>query len=44
MCNSFPVELWVRKGVQKIMTPPKPKVDAQQLSTEPVTCWRGSHG
>ena len=35
---SFPVELWVRKGVQKILTPPKPKVDAQQLSAEPVTC------
>ena len=35
---SFPVELWMRKGVQKILTPPKPKVDAQQLSAEPVTC------
>jgi anaerobic magnesium-protoporphyrin IX monomethyl ester cyclase len=35
---SFPVELWLRKGAQKILTPPKPKVDAQQLSTEPVTC------
>jgi len=35
---SFPVELWLRKGVQKILTPPKPKVDAQQLSAEPVTC------
>jgi anaerobic magnesium-protoporphyrin IX monomethyl ester cyclase len=35
---SFPVELWLRKGAQKILTPPKPKVDAQQLSTEAVTC------
>jgi len=35
---SFPVELWMRKGVQKLLTPPKPKVDAQQLSAEPVTC------
>jgi anaerobic magnesium-protoporphyrin IX monomethyl ester cyclase len=35
---SFPVELWARKGMQKLMTPPKPKVDAQQLSAEPVTC------
>jgi radical SAM superfamily enzyme YgiQ (UPF0313 family) len=35
---SFPVELWVRKGVQKVLTAPKPKVDAQQLSVEPVTC------
>lgn len=35
---SFPVELWVRKGVQKVLTPPKPKVDAQQLSAEAVTC------
>jgi hypothetical protein len=35
---SFPVELWARKAAQKVLTPPKPKVDAQQLSTEPVTC------
>lgn len=35
---SFPVDLWVRKTVQKVLAPPKPKVDAQQLSAEPVTC------
>jgi anaerobic magnesium-protoporphyrin IX monomethyl ester cyclase len=35
---SFPVELWLRKGMQKMLTPPKPKVDAQQLSAEAVTC------
>jgi anaerobic magnesium-protoporphyrin IX monomethyl ester cyclase len=35
---SFPVDLWLRKTAQKILTPPKPKVDAQQLSAEPVTC------
>jgi len=35
---SFPVDLWVRKQAQKLLTPPKPKVDAQQLSAEPVTC------
>jgi radical SAM superfamily enzyme YgiQ (UPF0313 family) len=35
---SFPVELWLRKGAQKLLTPPKPKVDAHQLSAEPVTC------
>lgn len=35
---SFPVELWVRKAAQKMVTPPKPKVDAHQLSAEPVTC------
>ena len=35
---SFPVELWVRKAAQRVLTPPKPKVDAQQLSAEAVTC------
>jgi hypothetical protein len=35
---SFPVELWARKAAQRVLTPPKPKVDAQQLSAEPVTC------
>jgi len=35
---SFPVELWARKAAQKLLTPPKPKVDAHQLSAEPVTC------
>jgi len=35
---SFPVELWARKGAEKLLTPPKPKVDAHQLAAEPVTC------
>ena len=35
---AFPVELWARKTAQKLLTPPKPKVDAHQLSAEPVTC------
>jgi anaerobic magnesium-protoporphyrin IX monomethyl ester cyclase len=35
---AFPVDLWARKTVQKMLTPPKPKVDAHQLSAEPVTC------
>jgi radical SAM superfamily enzyme YgiQ (UPF0313 family) len=35
---SFPIELWARKTAQKWLTPPKPKVDAHQLSAEPVTC------
>jgi hypothetical protein len=35
---SFPVELWARKAMQKVLTAPKPKVDAQQLSAEAVTC------
>jgi radical SAM superfamily enzyme YgiQ (UPF0313 family) len=35
---SFPVDLWLRKKAQKLLTPPKPKVDAQQLSAEAVTC------
>ncbi len=35
---AMPVELWLRKTAQKVLTPPKPKVDAHQLSAEPVTC------
>ena len=35
---SFPVDLWVKKVVQNVIAPPKPKVDAHQLSAEPVTC------
>jgi radical SAM superfamily enzyme YgiQ (UPF0313 family) len=34
----FPVELWVKNAVNRAFRPPKPKVDAQQLSAEPVTC------
>ncbi len=35
---AMPVELWLRNAAQKVLTPPKPKVDASQLSAEPVTC------
>jgi len=35
---SFPVDLWARKKAQQLLTAPKPKVDAHQLSAEPVTC------
>jgi hypothetical protein len=35
---AFPFELWARKGLQKAIAAPKTKVDAQQLSTEAVTC------
>jgi anaerobic magnesium-protoporphyrin IX monomethyl ester cyclase len=35
---SFPVDLWARNTMQKILTPPKPKVDAQMLSAEVVAC------
>ena len=34
----FPVELWVKDLVNQIISPPKPKVDAQQLSAEVVSC------
>ena len=34
----FPVELWLKDAVNRIFEAPKPMVDAQQLSTEPVTC------
>ncbi|MBI3696655.1 MAG: B12-binding domain-containing radical SAM protein [Acidobacteria bacterium] len=34
----FPFELWLKKAADRIFQPPKPKVDAQQLSAEPVTC------
>ena len=34
----FPVELWLKDAVNNVFEAPKPIVDAQQLSTEPVTC------
>ena len=34
----FPVELWVKDLVNKVVSPPTPKVDAAPLSSEPVTC------
>jgi hypothetical protein len=33
-----PVELWLKTKVNKIFPPLKPKVDAQQLSAEVVSC------
>jgi len=35
---AFPVELWAKNAANRFFDPPKPKVDAQQLSSEPVTC------
>lgn len=35
---SFPVELWVKDFANRMVSPPKPKVDAHQLETEVVTC------
>ncbi len=35
---SFPVELWTKNLVDKVISPPKPIVDATPLSSEPVTC------
>jgi radical SAM superfamily enzyme YgiQ (UPF0313 family) len=34
----FPFEIWLKNTVNRYVAPPKPKVDAQQLSTEVVTC------
>lgn len=34
----FPFEIWVKDALKRICEQPKPKVDAQQLSAEPVTC------
>ena len=36
--HSFPVELWLKNAAGRVLAPPKPKVDAHQLSSEPVTC------
>lgn len=35
---SFPVELYLKNRIDALFTPPKSKVDAHQLQTEPVTC------
>jgi radical SAM superfamily enzyme YgiQ (UPF0313 family) len=35
---SFPVELWVKNVANRILTPPKPKVDAHRLEAEVVSC------
>jgi anaerobic magnesium-protoporphyrin IX monomethyl ester cyclase len=34
----FPFEIWVKNALKRVSEAPKPKVDAQQLSTEPVSC------
>jgi anaerobic magnesium-protoporphyrin IX monomethyl ester cyclase len=34
----FPVELWLKDAMQRILESPKPMVDAQQLSSEPAAC------
>jgi anaerobic magnesium-protoporphyrin IX monomethyl ester cyclase len=35
---SFPVELWVKNLANRVLTPPKSKVDAHQLEAEVVSC------
>ncbi|HWB86673.1 MAG TPA: radical SAM protein [Bryobacteraceae bacterium] len=35
---AFPLELWVKDVADRMLTTPKSKVDAQQLSAEAVTC------
>jgi radical SAM superfamily enzyme YgiQ (UPF0313 family) len=35
---ALPVEIWTNKLGRQVFRPLKPKVDAQQLSAEPVTC------
>jgi anaerobic magnesium-protoporphyrin IX monomethyl ester cyclase len=34
----FPFEIWLNQAARRVFKPLKPKVDAQQLSNEPVTC------
>ncbi|HZS50451.1 MAG TPA: radical SAM protein [Bryobacterales bacterium] len=34
----FPFELWLKNAAARVLQAPKPKVDARQLSAEPVTC------
>lgn len=34
----FPLEIWLNQAARRVFKPLKPKVDAQQLSNEPVTC------
>jgi radical SAM superfamily enzyme YgiQ (UPF0313 family) len=34
----FPFEIWIRNWLKQISEQPRPKVDAQQLSAEAVTC------
>jgi anaerobic magnesium-protoporphyrin IX monomethyl ester cyclase len=37
-CYAFPFELRLKDAANKLFEPPKPKVDAQMLGTEVVTC------
>jgi anaerobic magnesium-protoporphyrin IX monomethyl ester cyclase len=37
-CYAFPFELWLKNTVTRLYESPKPKVDAQQLAAEPVSC------
>ena len=37
-CYAFPFELRLKERMDRFFLPPKPKVDAQRLSTEVVTC------
>ncbi len=34
----LPFELWLRTALHRLAEGPKPMVDAQHLSSEPVTC------
>ncbi|MCL4403006.1 MAG: radical SAM protein, partial [Acidobacteria bacterium] len=34
----FPFEIWLNKAGRSVFRPLKPKVDAQLLASEPVTC------
>ena len=35
---AFPFELWLKSLANRLVEPPKAKVDAHQLETEVVTC------
>ncbi len=35
---ALPLEIWLKNAVSRAFEPPRPKVDAQQLSAEPVAC------
>jgi hypothetical protein len=35
---AFPFELWLKNLANRLVEPPKAKVDAHQLETEVVTC------
>ncbi len=37
-CYALTFEIWLKNAVNRLWESPKPKVDAQQLSTEPVAC------